>query len=72
MGILKDFLHQEGFRKEGTFRDGKKAGQMDKLFFPDTKTLESEKTYDQSGNKTGTWTYYYENKRTARVGTVRK
>jgi antitoxin component YwqK of YwqJK toxin-antitoxin module len=50
----------------GDFVNGRRVGKW-LTYFPGSKTIESEKYYDDLGNKTGEWKYFYENKRTARI-----
>lgn len=65
-GPFTRFSYANLVQERGIYENGRKVGQW-VSFFPGTKTVESEKNYDQYGNKTGEWKYYYENKRLARL-----
>lgn len=52
--------------EQGEFNKGRKTGKWI-AYFPGTRIIESEKSYDANGSKMGEWKFYYENKRLARV-----
>jgi uncharacterized protein len=61
----KDTALPKEFGKTGEYEEGKKSREMGAAIFRTPKFWKLRFEYDQSGNKTGTWTYYYENKRVA-------
>lgn len=65
-GVFKRYSIGNTLQEQGEYDMGKKIGKW-VTYFPETNILESESIYDMSGHKTGTWTYYYENRRVARV-----
>jgi len=52
--------------EEGEHDIGRRVGKW-KKYFPLTRVMESETYYDNQGNRSGEWTYFYENRRVARV-----
>ncbi|GHB31576.1 toxin-antitoxin system YwqK family antitoxin [Mongoliitalea lutea] len=52
--------------EKGTYDNGKKIGEWIS-YFPGTKSVESRQFFDNRGNRTGEWKFFYENGRTARI-----
>lgn len=52
----------------GSYKNGKKIGPWIR-YFPYTKIMEANEFYDENGNRVGTWKYYYDTKRLARIET---
>ncbi|MGY6558028.1 MAG: toxin-antitoxin system YwqK family antitoxin [Nitritalea sp.] len=65
-GPFKRFSFANVIEEEGEYNMGRKVGDW-VTYFPGTKRVASETSYDARGNRSGTWTYYYENRRVARV-----
>ena len=65
-GTFKRYSYNNAVEQIGEYDKGAKVGKWI-TYFPETKIIASEKEYDEHGNKTGTWRYFYENRRIARI-----